>query len=129
MFLGCGDCGLAGGADVLGVGEVATAGAAIGVPLLDLVSKWWGGESSKEVVARQLKQQKQAFQQQAALQMQQLQAQTQQLSEMERLKAEQAAYDAAMKKRSQQLTAMYAIGGVALVVAGFFVVKAMGKKA
>ena len=137
MFLGemrCMGCGQMGRLGIEPVTMTAAGVAAIpaisqiGTAVMDTVSGWFGGTTSKDLVAKQLKAAQVEAKRQAELQLKALQMQGQQVSAMEQQRADQLAYDAAMKQRSQQLMALYAVGGVAVLVAGYFIFQAMRKK-
>jgi predicted amino acid dehydrogenase len=129
MFLsemGCMGCGRMGrlGIDPLTASAAITAGSG----LIETVAGWFGATTAKDITAKQIKAAQQESKRQAALQEQLLRAQASQVQEMARTRDEQLAYEAAMKQRSQQLTALYAVGGVALLVSGYFIIQAMRKK-
>jgi hypothetical protein len=99
----------------------------VGGGLISAVSGWLGGSQALDAAAGQIKAAKAESKRQAELQIKTLQMQAEQVKEMETQKSYQQAYDASQKARSQQLMALYAVGGAALLVSGFFVFKAMRK--
>ena len=107
--------------------EIVKAATQVGGSLITAVSSLWGGDKASEAFKQQAKIQAQALKKQLAMQQAGLSAAAQQQILLERQHADQLAYEAAMKQRSQQIAALYAVGGVALLVGGFFIVKAMTK--
>jgi len=101
---------------------------AVGGGLIETIAGLFGKESSKDLVAKQVKAAQQAAKQQAAAQLKALQEQTKQVTELERQKQDQQVYEASVRARSQQMMALYAVGGVAVLVGGIFVLKALSKK-
>lgn len=105
-----------------------TAVTGIGGSLISAVSQLWGGGKAEEAIKAQARKQAQALKQQIQMQQAGISAAAQQQALLERQHADQLAYEAAMRQRSQQITALYAVGGVALLVGGYFIIKAMSKK-
>lgn len=99
----------------------------VGSSLIGAAAKLFGASSAQDAIKAEAKKQAQALKAQLAQQQAGLSAAAQQQQLLERQHADQLAYEAAMSQRSQQVVALYAVGGVALLVGGYFIVKAMNK--